>query len=392
VNKVALFICVSVPVLCCPCSTPIAAGAATATVSADAGGGKIRCIRCQKPFQAGLIRCPHCQAKTQISCLNPACRKKIYYGTIQCPHCEKLVPYSRLRFRVKTDKSATQPAKKEEPEKPAPPKKKLTAEEKKKLQFRVDRLVNHLTGLYCQPLLGQKQSRDWLKRSFAVAALGRLDAPQTTEKLLEVLKSDRDPLVKLYAWEALLARSKGLSPEDHKKWVDLGMQAYMTTAGKCFVGDFKSGLMRAAAGYGPTAKFRITPQNLLMKLFKEAKHTNPADYETLTAIRETVAAWHDPMIIKAIVAQSRPDTFNKVEYVLGGLDASYTPVSSLNKRCGGKEIIAAKKIWYDWLKARPDLKAAGASELKQYTGKSNYFPEPGKIPYPTEENKELWQK
>jgi hypothetical protein len=349
-------------------------------IAADPGpppAGQITCPKCAKHYTIGLVRCPHCKHKQLVKCPNPDCTKPFTYGLQQCPHCESKIKY-RLRPasrpgeqkppEKKPDDTKPPEKKPDEPEsKPAPkPASRPTSEA---FQKAVKKLAEYYTDLYSKHL----KSRDWFVRALAVVALARIEDRLTTEKILETLEKDISPLVKLYAWEALHARTKVLDEEQYSKWVKQGVLA-ATRGG--FPGDFRAPLVKALGHEGPTP----ANVNFMIKLLGEVSHTDPIDSRTLTAMRETIAAWHDPRLVRMLIARMGKGgaDANKAEYVLGGLESGVAPIGKVAAPTPLKEWANARRDWFKWINEAKPV-AAKPGQPPRYDGQSKLIPAPGLI-------------
>ncbi|KKK55684.1 hypothetical protein LCGC14_3072090, partial [marine sediment metagenome] len=82
----------------------------------------------------------------------------------------------------------------------------------------VDRMIKYYLDLFGKHLT----SRDWIKRAMAIISISRIDEPRTTAKLIETMDNDRKTIVRVFAWEALHARTGSLTPEQKKHWIETG--------------------------------------------------------------------------------------------------------------------------------------------------------------------------
>jgi len=235
---------------------------------------------------------------------------------------------------------------------PAPPKPKTITE--KITEYYADMYGRHLSN------------GDWFIRALGLISLGRIDAPITTEKILSSLEKDRDPLVRVYAWEVLHARTPSLTKEQHERWVAAGVTTAMSGA---FRGDLRAGLVSAMRSYGADG-FNGNARRVALKLLDQCSHKDPRDSRTLFALRKTVAAWQDPVLIKTIAGKLTSGRGNALEYVLGDLKAGIKPVGSLRKTTSGKDWSDARTAWLEWAGKLSGGKSGGAL----YKGRSRLIP------------------
>ncbi|MBL7140857.1 MAG: VWA domain-containing protein [Planctomycetes bacterium] len=173
----------------------------------------------------------------------------------------------------------------------------------------IDTLVTHYLEMYGEHL----QRPDWMARAMAVIGLAEIDDPRITEKLVQVLDGDKLPLVRVYAWEALHARLTSLTNDQQEHWLKTGKTLLRQNHLR---GDLRVGLVRAMAHEGPTDENR----QLFGGLFQHTNAMDASDIRTLDAMRDALARWRDPALIKALIASMADlDCVFRAEYVLQGL-------------------------------------------------------------------------
>ncbi|HUU96135.1 MAG TPA: HEAT repeat domain-containing protein, partial [Phycisphaerae bacterium] len=154
----------------------------------------------------------------------------------------------------------------------------------------IERFVTYYLDLYGKQL----QSSDGLARTMALISLARIDDPRVSEKLVEVMRHDKVPIVRVYAWEALHARQDQLSAEQRAAWVEAGFEL----AGKNFLwGDLRVGLVGVMAVGGPTPRNK----RMLEHLFLNSNSLYPGDIRMLEAMGDLLAEWKSPDIIKGLI-------------------------------------------------------------------------------------------
>ncbi len=174
----------------------------------------------------------------------------------------------------------------------------------------IEKLVAHYADLYGHYLA----SRDWIARAMAVLGLGRIDAPLTSRKLVEVMTGDEKPVVRVFAWEALHARLESLTEKQEEVWAttgrDLTLQNHLR-------GDLRTGLLKYVGPEGPTEENR----KLFLHVFKTTNALVPADIRTLETLRDLLAGWADVALARALVeAMGDHDRAYRAEFLLRGLD------------------------------------------------------------------------
>jgi hypothetical protein len=159
---------------------------------------------------------------------------------------------------------------------------------------RIRELEEYYAKLYAQPL----QSQERLPREIAVVSLSRIDAPATTAALFGVLKGPtKESAVAYLAWEALHARRASLTTEQHREWALAG--ARVAGAG-AFPGSTAAPMLRALAGQPPST-FDPAHAKLALRVAGENDLENEHGADALSALRDWVAAWREPAIVKALL-------------------------------------------------------------------------------------------
>ena len=272
-------------------------------------------------------------------------------------------------------------------QKPAPATRPAKPPDEKTLR-RVKVLVDYYQRIYGEHL----KSKDWFIRALSIIAMSRLDAPAITDRLLELLAEksrdlppDKDALVKFIAWEALHARTKSLSPDQHKSWVADGLAAAVKGG---FRGDFRVGLLKAVTPNGPKA-FDGQTARFVTAVLDDCSHLDGRDGLTLTQLRKLVAVWKDPDVIKQVMRRlTMVGQANKAEYVLGGLSDEVTPLGSVSVRMSASQGLKAKAAWMKWLKTA-EPKGLSPGELPTYKGLSSLIPPAQRLDNPDDPK---WRK
>ena len=259
---------------------------------------------------------------------------------------------------------------------------------KAKLEKKIKRRIRYFAKQYAKPL----ESRDWFLRSIAVIMLSKIDHPKMTRMILDVLKEDKSPLTRAFAWEAMHARVDSLTPKQHRQWVKYGIQAALKGG---FRGDMRVDLLKATRSYGPAA-FENNVQKMILYFLDNTSYLNPTDSRTLIEIRKLVAAWKDADLCKEIIKKIRKTPVaNNAEFVLGGLTKSVKPIGKYVPYKRGKRIACpsaskwakAAGNWRNWLR-KSNLSSYKPGSLALYKGKSRYLPNAKKL---TDPNDKTWK-
>jgi len=227
-------------------------------------------------------------------------------------------------------------------------------------------LEAYYAKLYGVPL----DSPDRLPREIAIISLSRIDAPDILQRLFDALKpKDRDPIIAYLVWEALHARHSSMSAEQRQRWTIAGLQAANAGA---FPGATVTPLLRAMAEQVPTI-FENEPAKLASRVIQENDLQDAKGRAALDALADLVAAWHDPALIRAIIANlSHPEWVARVDHALHKLPDS--PDQSDSKKLAG--------LWRAWPQQHAQLKAATTDELKPYIPSATLFLKPDRITDP----------
>lgn len=201
-----------------------------------------------------------------------------------------------------------------------------------------ERLVASYVRLYGEHL----RSPDWIARSMAVIALSEIDDPRTSAKLVSVLREDRKTLVRVFAWEALLARHDKLSDKQRAAWSAAGKRLASRDALR---GDLRVGLVRLLGAEGPTADNK----KVFKRLFTRTNALDPSDIRTIYALRDALARWKSPGLVKALIAaMGSLDDAYRAEIVLRGLSSGVPHSRTLIDK--GSQVMwqETQKAWSQW--------------------------------------------
>jgi len=236
----------------------------------------------------------------------------------------------------------------------------------------IDTLVTHYLEMYGEHL----KRPDWMARAMAVIGLAEIDDPRITARLIEVLDGDKLPLVRVYAWEALQARLPSLTPDQQAHWLKTGKTLLRQNHLR---GDLRVGLVRAMAREGPTDENR----KLFATLFQHTNSVDASDIRTLDVMRDTLARWRDPALVKALIASMADlDCIFRAEYVLQGLP--WAPKEKAVSFFSEGSDALCEKTQALWVRALAEAgpKALEPKPAPRYKGPSPVIPAPEKIADP----------
>jgi len=187
----------------------------------------------------------------------------------------------------------------------AAPSKTSDAATDKRLKI-IARRFNALTEMYSKHL----KSTDPITRSIATISLARMPTPEATEAILGRVRTDRDPVVRLVAWQGLLGRAKMLTDEQLKTWQ---AATHNMIQRSLFHGDLRIGLMEflSAAPITPPGRKVFTDT------FARANSLASSDIPTLIAMGRALKAWGDRLLVEYLIrALKSPNTAVRAELVL----------------------------------------------------------------------------
>ena len=238
---------------------------------------------------------------------------------------------------------------------------------------RIRELEEYYAKLYAQPL----QSPERLPKEIAVISLSRIDASATTASLLGVLKGPtKEPVVAYLAWEALHARRASLSSDQQREWALAGARAADAGA---FPGWTIAPVLRALAGQ-PASAFDPLHAKLAAHVIQENALDDERGLDALNALRDWVAAWCEPAVVKGLLALAgKPGLAPRVDHSLRGLPSPPPK---------GEEPRKIAAAWIAWMKTTK-LTRAGDADVKPYIGASAAFALPQRIAFT---NDPRWRK
>ena len=241
------------------------------------------------------------------------------------------------------------------------PGRQVSVSEGKMVQAYVDMYSRHL------------ESKDWVTRAVGVVGLARLDYPQVTQKLFDVLEGDPLGVVQVYAWESLHARYGSLSKEQKLQWLEAGRRLY---GGNCLGGELRASLLRAVGPLGPE------PGNvrIFTHLFDHTNSLRPDDKETLDGMRNILAKWRQPALIKRLIlGLSAHDHAFRAQHVLSGLGPGI-PKALPDDNEGVTDWIPTQQAWAQWYKGREsELVSGEPRRMQPYRGRSTLLPPPERL-------------
>lgn len=246
------------------------------------------------------------------------------------------------------------------------------------VENQAQRLIAVHLNLYGELL----KNRDWIARSMGLISVARLEDPRIIQMMLEIARKDENPIVRVYAWEALHARQDLMDKEQRALWGRLGLELGEKTMLR---GDLRLGYLGLMQETGPTERNK----KAFAAMFETTNSLNPSDIRTLWAMGDTLKAWQSPDIIKAIInSMSKLDNAYRAEMILQRIDSSIKPSESL-RQAGSQEMWnQTQKAWMEWYEA-DSFKEVPCGQGKPYTALSKMMPRGERI---TDPNDKKWLK
>ena len=246
-----------------------------------------------------------------------------------------------------------------------------------------ERLVQYYLRMFSKHL----ESSDWMARAMGVISLARIDDGRTTARLMKVMREDKMPVVRAYAWEALHARQNRLDSEQRAEWVETGFELAKKGALR---GDMRLGVIGLIGAAGPTRQNK----KIIVGLFENTNSMDPSDIRTLRALGDIIAKWQSGDIIRYLVERmgALNDAY-RAELVLhrvhDGIPYSYlAPVppeikskdwyKKLNQEGSNVMWRETRKRWVEWFKEQ-EFQEIDPGELGPYEGTSVLMPAGEKI-------------
>jgi hypothetical protein len=220
-----------------------------------------------------------------------------------------------------------------------------------KREQEAQRLFDYLVKQYAALF---DKSKDRVGRSISVVCLARIPRADSTALLLKVLKTDRDPLVQMVAWQCLLGRAERLTEAEYRQWLDA---TYPLSDKGAFRGNLRVPLLQLLATAPPDARAK----EAFSRCFAGTNSQDVEDRPTLEAMGEALRAWRDPEVVESVVNRLTVlhDAY-RAEVVLhaAGCDV---PWAASRRETGSSRMWAVAQQEYAawWATERPSWKPTG---------------------------------
>ena len=166
------------------------------------------------------------------------------------------------------------------------------------------------------------KSGDWLTRALTILPLSRIPTKEAFEQLIQTMEKDRNDVVRLLAWQAVLARAQLMDYQQH----DRLLRATEALGGKgAFHGDMRVAMLNVLATGKPTSR----AQKVWQQTFVQASAYKPEDIATLDALGRTLKVWRNGKMVEQLIRiLTDQDAGVRAEYVLR--QAGITPRSAMD--------------------------------------------------------------
>ncbi len=170
----------------------------------------------------------------------------------------------------------------------------------------VRQLCDFLNDQYAKLL----KSPDWIERSLACISLARIPGARAADQLIGVVRNDPTPVVRVVAWQSVLARAKWLDLSQYQAWLD----ATNGMAKKdLFRGTTRVGLLRTMAINPPTRGAKLA----WVGMFGQTNALESRDIPVLDALGDCLLAWKTPDVGEYLFNRlSNLNDAYRAEYVL----------------------------------------------------------------------------
>lgn len=162
-----------------------------------------------------------------------------------------------------------------------------------KQQEAVTRTFDYLMKEYTAML---NKHRDRTSRGLVLVCMARVPRADATAKLIEVLRTDRDPLVAMTAWQCLFSRGAGISDAEYRQWHEATPALLAKGA---FRGDLRAALGQFLAAGPPDKRGR----DMFAQLFAITNSQRFEDRAVMMELARCVQAWQDPQIVEWLMGR-----------------------------------------------------------------------------------------
>ncbi|HSI34369.1 MAG TPA: VWA domain-containing protein, partial [Tepidisphaeraceae bacterium] len=154
------------------------------------------------------------------------------------------------------------------------------------------------------------KSSDWVTRGLAVISIARFPTESVTKTLIEVMRKDTNPVVRVLAWEALRSRASMLDAEQASKWVH---GAWDLAAKGSFKGELRVGVAQLLRSSLPNPQARLA----FTQLFASTANCTDGDLRVLEELGKALVEWRAADAVDDLMRRLKlPAEGLRVAYVL----------------------------------------------------------------------------
>jgi Mg-chelatase subunit ChlD len=219
-------------------------------------------------------------------------------------------------------------------------------------QAEVRKLFDFLLSEYAGLL---DKSKDRVSRSLILVCMSRIVRDDATEKILSMLEAEKDALVKVTAWQAMLARAKWVSPEQHRRWVAASVVLIKADA-------LRGTLKAPAAQLLATAAPDRNTKEAWRVLFAHCDSRDPRDAPVIEALGQALANWHSADLVEWLLGRLlEPQDAVRADRILriAGSEAPRINAGGAELRHAAREATGEHRKW--WNRAKPSWEEARAA-------------------------------
>ncbi len=227
--------------------------------------------------------------------------------------------------------------------------------------------IETFTKYYLEMYEKHLNEQDWMARVMGIISLAKIDDTRSTRRLMQVLRSDKNTIARIYAWEAIHGRHTKLDEESRDIWVRIGFDLFEKDLLR---GDLRLGIVGLIEAGGPT------PQNKarLMKIFNDTNSINPSDIRTLWAVGDVIKRWQSgDMVRRLIEAMGTLDLAYRAELVLRRFETNIPHHTKYRRESSATMWQNTQRSWAEWYQEQ-DFKEVAVADVPPYEKLSEVMP------------------
>jgi hypothetical protein len=155
---------------------------------------------------------------------------------------------------------------------------------------KVKKLLDYLEDEYAK----KTTAPYWVTRAMGTISLARIPRSTATAKLFEILEKDKQEVVRLLAWQALLPRANDM---DAKAFARFTAQTQSMAERDMFRGGLRAPLLRVLACTPPNPRLK----KVWEKLFTDCNSWEPEDVPVLEALGDCLKSWRSPQSVDGLI-------------------------------------------------------------------------------------------